>query len=398
MWNITKEAKGKFSRCNLLPIHESDHDWEIVLREAEEEGEDIIAALKADLLEVKEELLQILPDCFIPYVENGTLNQPTLPKTIRENYLQWMREADREFEQVLDAAHENTAHAVRSLPAAVQEVFNESLHDSIIERIEREGDTLHLYINTESGFQTKSMIHFTFRQIRAEDTDDPIQVGQWLVYNELQKTGDSFHFRVLFDSPEAEWTITMKHLDAEYFYRPCLYTVLQDEGKMEETSFSEFLAQLNPEHDYWFITPHVTCAIKELSENIVIENGNIEWAQNKMVVTVGKACFTYALDAYNPIEFIYTNVYEDPYAHQNEPVAMDELEQAALSDDIELQVRAWNTMYTNPKELADIINCVLYKMEITEENEMIRTVYVNHFYKEGILTESIIEKYHTIID
>jgi hypothetical protein len=37
-------------------------------------------------------------------------------------------------------------------------------------------------------------------------------------------------------------------------------------------------------------------------------------------------------------------------------------------------------------------------MEITEENEMMVSVYANHFYKEGILTEAVIEKYRTIID
>ncbi|KHF41651.1 hypothetical protein [Halalkalibacter okhensis] len=41
--------------------------------------------------------------------------------------------------------------------------------------------------------------------------------------------------------------------------------------------------------------------------------------------------------------------------------------------------------YANPKELAAIINRVLSKIKITEENEMMVHVYVNHFYKEGIL-------------
>ena len=101
-----KKAKEKFIKYNLLPIHESDHDWEIALSEAKEEGEDLFTRLKEELDEVKEELLHVLPSRFIPYLENDTLNQPTLPKTIREDYLQWMREADREFEQVLDAAFE----------------------------------------------------------------------------------------------------------------------------------------------------------------------------------------------------------------------------------------------------------------------------------------------------
>ena len=101
MWNLSKEVKEKFLKYNLLPIHESDQDWEFVQREAKEEGEDLHARLKAELEEVKKELLLVLPDCFIPYVENGTLNQPTLPRKVREDYLQWIRKADKEFEQIL---------------------------------------------------------------------------------------------------------------------------------------------------------------------------------------------------------------------------------------------------------------------------------------------------------
>ncbi len=273
MWNISKVVKEKFSKNNLLPIHESDQDWENALKEAKEEGEDLITRLKEELEEVKAELLQVLPSRFIPYMENGTLNQPALPKTVREDYLQWVQDANREFEQILDAAFEQTRQGITFLSTAVQDVFAESLHDSIIERIERDGDTLHLYLNTESGFSTKPLVHFIFKNIISEVTDEPIQVGQWVIYYELQKTDDGFALRVLFECPDAEWTIAMKELDAQYYYRPISYTTLSDEGKMEETSLAEYLAKLNPNFSYWLITPHVTCAIKEISENIIIENG-----------------------------------------------------------------------------------------------------------------------------
>lgn len=398
MWNISKEAKDKFSKYNLLPIHESDHDWEIALREAKEEGEDLFIRLKEELDEVKGELVHVLPNRFIPYLENGTLNQPTLPKTVREDYLQWMREANKEFEQILDAAFERKKEAVTFLSTAVQDVFAESLHDAIIERIGREGNTLHLYVNTDGGFSSKSHIHFIFKGVKFEETDEPIQVGQWFIYDELQKTDDGFAFRVLFECPESQWTIAMKELDAQYFYRPKEYTRLRDEEKLEDTSITEYIASLNSEYRYWFITPHVKCAIQSLSENFVIENGSIEFGSNEIVVKVGNERFSYDLNEYNPIQFIYTDIYEDPYAHLNEPVPIEELEAAALNDDLELQVRAWNTMYTNPKELADIINRVLWKMKITEENEMMLSVYASHFYKKEILTEIVIEKYRTLIE
>ncbi|EPD53272.1 hypothetical protein HMPREF1210_01003 [Paenisporosarcina sp. HGH0030] len=397
MWSISKEVKERFLMCNLLPIHESDQNWEVARKEAIEERYDLIARLKEELEDVKARLLAVLPSRFIPFVENATLNQPTLPKQVRDDYLQWMREADKEFEQILDAAYEQTKQTVTYLPTTVQEVFAESLHDSTIERIEREDKTLHLYVNTEGGFSSKSLIHFIFQNVIAEETDEPIQVGQWFIYNELQKTDDGFAFRVLFECPDAEWTIEIKEMDVQYYYRPITYATLRDEGRIEKTSLAEYITQLNLEYSYFLITPDVKCSIQSFSENMVLENGKIEFGKNNIIVTVGNECFTYELDEYNPIKFIYTNVYENPYAQFSEPVPTEQLEVAALSDELELQVRAWNTMYANPEELAGIINRVLWNMEITEENEMMVSVYVSHFYKTGILTTAVIEKYRTEI-
>lgn len=95
MWNISIEAKKAFSKCTALPIHETDEDWEITLREAKEEGEDINTTLKAELEKAKAELLQVLPSRFILFLENGTLNQPVLPKDVRNDYLQWVRKQEQ---------------------------------------------------------------------------------------------------------------------------------------------------------------------------------------------------------------------------------------------------------------------------------------------------------------
>ncbi|MCA1041521.1 DUF4085 domain-containing protein [Bacillus infantis] len=392
MWNITKKAKEAFLKHNLLPIHESDSDWEISLREAAEEGEDLAARLAEELEEVKAELLPVLPSRFLPYVENGTLNQPSLPKSVREDYLQWMREGDREFEQVLDAAQEQTKQAAALLSPAVHEVFEESLHDAVIDRIEREPDTLHLYINTDSGFSAKSYIHLTLQQITEGDTDE-LQEGQWLIYYELQKTAAGFAFRVLFEGPDAQWTIHMKDMTARYFYRPAIYTRLSDEGKLEDMPLGEYTAELEPGKRYWLAAPDVLSEISRLGEIILLEDGKLEIEKNKAVITTSNGRFTYTSDEFNPISAIYTDTYEDPYAHLNEPVPSEELEAAVFSGIPEQQVRAWNTMYTNPEDHAENINRILKNMEITEENEMMAAVYAAHFYKAGILTEENIKKY-----
>lgn len=398
MWNVTKEVRERFEKSNLLPIHETDEDWGITIEDAKEEGEDIIARLKEELEEVKEELLLILPSRFHSYIEDGTLNQPSLPIEVREDYLQWMKEKEKEFEEALDAAHTQTEEAKIFLPIEVQEVLEDSLHDATLERIEREDNRLHLFINTDSGFTTKSHIHFTFHDIQAEEATESIQVGQWFIYYELKKVDDGFAFRVLFDCPATEWTITMKSLDAEYYYRPVAFQKLRDEEKLEETSFAEYMANLNPDQRYWFITPHATSTIKELSEPLMLDNGEMKFKNNECLVSMDDKHYTYDLEEYDPKLFIYTDIYEDPYAHLIEPVPIDDLVSAATSNNLELQVRAWNTMYANSKELTEIINRVLDIIKVTEENEMMVSVYANHFYQEGILREDVYEKYRDLIE
>lgn len=398
MWNITLEAKEKFRKCNLMPIYESDEEWEMSLREAEEEGEDLIARLKEDLEEVKEELLEVLPDSLKPYVENGTLVQPDLPKYVRDEYLQWVNEANAEFEEILNAAYENTEQAIKYLPQSVQDVFAESLHDSMIEKIWREENTLHLYLNNEGGFSTKSLVHLIFHGIDAGEEIGTIETGQYFIYSELQKTNGGFAFRVLFDCPETEWTITAKSIDACYYYRPAAYTRLVEEEMLESTTLAEYLKIINPDFHYWLITPDAICPIKSLSKDLILENGNVEFNKDKMILSVNNQQFIYDLNENHPIRFIYTDTYEDPYSHMNEPLPFEQLEEAALGDSQELQARAWNTMIHHQNELGDLINQILMKINITDENEMMLSVCISHFYENGILTKETIEKYRSIIE
>lgn len=85
MWNITKEAKDTFAKNNLLPIHESDEEWEIAFREAEQGGEDLVSRLVEKLNRIKAELHHVLPSRFIPYLEDGSLKStdPTPSHTRR---------------------------------------------------------------------------------------------------------------------------------------------------------------------------------------------------------------------------------------------------------------------------------------------------------------------------
>ncbi len=401
MWNLTKEAQAKFLHSHLLPIPKNEQEWEYEFANAKEEGIDLNKQLKEQLENVKDALLKVLPSRFVPYIENRTLNQPTLSKEITEDYLQWIREGEKEFGTVLNAAYENTKKTIPFLPENVQEIFNESLHDSQIVRIEREGHQLHLYLNTEGGFTPKAMVQLIFKDIDLEKSDEPLQTGQWYIYNELIKTENGIAFRVLFDCPNTEWTIEMKDIDAKYYYRPVNYVMLKDEGRIAEKDFYEYISELNKEHDYMLITPNVEIPIKDFTQNspyILLDEGSLEFKENKLLVLINHEKFEYDLTEQSVIQFIYTNVYENPYARFSEPIPEEELEEAVFSNDLELQVRAWNTMHANPENLKDTINRILLKINIADENETTLWVFINHFYKHNILTEQVIEKFKEIIE
>ncbi|MFC5464095.1 DUF4085 family protein [Lederbergia graminis] len=397
-WNLSLQAKYAFEKVNILPIPETDEDWDIHMEDAKEEGMDLQASLAAELNECKEQLLQVLPTRFHPYVHDGTLNTPQLPKHVREDYLNWMQGEERKFEAVLEAAHGNKEKTLAFLPTSVQEVYEQSLHDAVIERIERDDDLLKITLNTASGFTNKAIIELTFSGILAEHSEEPIEVGQWYIYDEMIKTRNGFALRVIFESPETEWTIEAKEITADYLYRPKAY---HDVAEEEDVKFNTFLEQLNPEFNYIFITPNFKSIIKGFTKEVPyleLEDGELGIENGEVYALYSGEKISIAPSLDDCISFIYTNVYEDPYAQFHEPLPADELESAALGEDMELHTRAWNTMYENPHEFADIINRVLMKVSFSEENEMIASVLVNHFKECGVLTDETLHKYQQFVE
>ncbi|MED4056898.1 DUF4085 family protein [Niallia taxi] len=227
----------------------------------------------------------------------------------------------------------------------------------------------------------------------------PLQTGQYMIYDELMRIKDGYALRVLFDAPESEWTISMESIEASCYYRPAFYTIYHNEEMGEELSFEDYLKQLNhPDHNYWLITPDVSCPIKIDSHEVILENGKMSFKEDKIIISVANSRYVYNMDEYHPINFIFTETYEDPYAQNNEPLPQEEIESAIFGNDLELQVRAWNTLFSNPMNHVDLINNVLLQTEISEENEMPLAVFISEFNEKGILTEEVIEKFQSMID
>lgn len=107
--------------------------------------------------------------------------------------------------------------------------------------------------------------------------------------------------------------------------------------------------------------------------------------------------FDYYTDKWNPIQFIYTNVYENPYQESFEDIPFEQLEDAVFNGDRQLQLRAWNTMYSHAHELAGQINEILRKIEVTEEQETLLTYLISYFYEENILDQDNIKKFSEFV-
>ncbi|MGM9945766.1 MAG: DUF4085 family protein [Lysinibacillus sp.] len=367
------EKKKESDKAHVLAIKESDEDWERDLQAAEEEGIDLAAELREWLDEVRPRLLQALPEKFHPYVHNHTFNTQYLPKTVREQYLAWVDSVELTFREVLQCAHENTQQALPYLSQTAHDVFSDSLHDAQIQMLERDDEMVTVMLNTSGGFTSKAIVILKFIGIQQEV--GKLEKGSYYIYDELQKTADGFALRVIWDCPELEWTIHCKSIEAAYYFRPLAY-----HDATEQKDWQSFYKLLNRSYQHFFISdvviPWDFTMPEERTDGVYIDNIKI------------------ANSLQECIALVYCDTYEDPYAIFSVPVPAEELEQAILSDDLEWKTRAFNTLYADPSAHREVINRILQIIDIQEENEMMISIMVQHFMKNGILDEETKERFN----
>ncbi|MER2191320.1 MAG: DUF4085 family protein [Solibacillus sp.] len=380
MWTITQTRREQFEQAHVLVIRESNEEW----AQAIEEGDTEYEAFRAQYFEkVKEQLFMILPEYFHPYITNGSINRRDIPPVIRTAYLQWQREQDEVFRTLLDTAFMNKQYAISYMPEHVQQVFLDSLHDCRVMHAIYGDDSLQINFDTSGGFSAKSFISVTLTDILSEQCR--IEAGDNYVYDELLKTADGIAWRVLLNT-EKEWTIEAAKWNAQFYFAPKAYFDFHGSD-----DFDEYIKTLDITHGLHFIAPAVQTKITSLTpfctEAGILTVSDAVYIGDVRVADTLAAC----------IPFIHSELYEDPQAIFSEPVAKADLLDYALGADLEKKVRAWNTMYANPQELAPIINQILLQMDREKEDEMLQTAYVNHFSKEGILTLAVWQKFSDLL-
>jgi len=202
------------------------------------------------------------------------------------------------------------------------------------------------------------------------------EFGYYYIYDELVKTEQGFAYRLLSDNPYKEWTIEFDNARAKYVYNP----VIKEQAEQFAT-VQDYVAALNTNFQY---------AMK-------VDNELIDFKLDQLYCT-DEGCFVgnrlIGTTVEELADVIYTYEYENPHAHFSEPVPLEDLYMFALSDDLTLRVRAYNTLYEQGEEAAQVANAILRDSQLTEDNELILSVIAGHFHSMGQLDTDNQKKYN----
>lgn len=393
MFHLTLQHVHNLELAYSLTIFQSDEDWANEFEYAAETGTDVIAEQKDILIRLKGALLASTPIRFHTYIEDGSLNLPGLTPTVRADYHNWQQAEREKFHRILGAASENKQKTLHLLQPEAQAIYSQTLHDAQILQIESRGNDLCITFDCSGGFTKQSVVILSFLDVVRIDGE--LEVGQFYVYDDLIRTDNGIALKVIYQNPESEVVIEAKTIDAGGYYRPKTYDDFYFDFHATD-NLKAYLESLNAQHEFiWAdksgVTPIVQIdaarAFIEMAHQTIHEvNGIIYVNGEKSLLTRGDV-----------MRSISTTIYEDPYAHFRKSVAPDELMDAAFSGDLELKVRAWNTMHAQAEELAPIINEILLRLTIADEDETMLYVFVRHFNNEGILTPQVVAKYKDVI-
>ncbi|HEY4622699.1 MAG TPA: DUF4085 family protein [Solibacillus sp.] len=381
MWHLTYTDYLRQQQANALTLPE---DWDALYTYYRNDGVNPDRIHSEELAMVKDELLQVLPKRFIPYVEDGTINRPSLPEEVRQDFIQWQAQENAKFEELLGLTMIDFEEIKPKLEAKFAEVIEGGLHDAVITQIVDD----HIFINTEGGFTAKAFVILHLDNCTNRDGD--LQVGDTILYEETKLIDDQVALR--FITNRGEFTVQAAQIVADFYYRPMAYHELVANEVLPDVSAQTFINELDKTLEYVVIANNLALPIT----SFVVQGAELAQFDGGYIFKQGQAIFAsinnelYEL-APNELEWlsqIYTTTYVDPYAIFSEPVPSDELPAALQSTDLSLIVRAWNTLYENPTGHETLINKALIELaeNVDNENNVMLDVYVAHFDALGIIT------------
>ncbi|HJH11193.1 MAG TPA: DUF4085 domain-containing protein [Metalysinibacillus jejuensis] len=381
MWHLTYTDYLRQQQANALILPE---DWDALYTYYRNDGVNPDRIHSEELAMVKDELLQVLPERFIPYVEDGTINRPSLPEEVRQDFVQWQAQENAKFEELLGLTMIDFEEIKPKLEAKFAEVIEGGLHDAVITQIVDD----HIFINTEGGFTAKAFVILHLDNCTNRDGD--LQVGDTILYEETKLIDDQVALR--FITNRGEFTVQAAQIVADFYYRPMAYHELVANEVLPDVSAQTFINELDKTLEYVVIANNlalpITSFVVQGAELAQFDGGYIFKQGQAIFASINNELYEIAPNELEWLSQIYTTTYVDPYAIFSEPVPSDELPAALRSTDLSLIVRAWNTLYENPTGHETLINKALIELaeNVDNENNVMLDVYVAHFDALGIIT------------
>lgn len=381
MWHLTYTDYLRQQQANALILPE---DWDALYTYYRNDGVNPDRIHSEELAMVKDELLQVLPERFIPYVEDGTINRPSLPEEVRQDFIQWQAQENAKFEELLGLTMIDFEEIKPKLEAKFAEVIEGGLHDAVITQIVDD----HIFINTEGGFTAKAFVILHLDNCTNRDGD--LQVGDTILYEETKLIDDQVALR--FITNRGEFTVQAAQIVADFYYRPMAYHELVANEVLPDVSAQTFINELDKTLEYVVIANNlalpITSFVVQGAELAQFDGGYIFKQGQAIFASINNELYEIAPNELEWLSQIYTTTYVDPYAIFSEPVPSDELPAALRSTDLSLIVRAWNTLYENPTGHETLINKALIELaeNVDNENNVMLDVYVAHFDALGIIT------------
>ena len=381
MWHLTYNDYLHQQQANALTLPE---DWDALYTYYRNDGVNPDRIHSEELATVKKDLLNVLPKRFIPYVEDGTINRPSLPEEVRQDFIEWQAQENTKFEELLGLTMIDFEEIKHQLEPKFAEVIEGGLHDAVITQIVDD----HIFINTEGGFTAKAFVILHLDNCASRDGD--LQVGDTILYEETKLIHDQVALR--FITNRGEFTVQATQIVADFYYRPMAYHELVANEVLPDVSAQTFINELDKTLEYVVIATNlalpITSFVVQGAELAQFDGGYIFKQGQAIFATIENELYELAPNELEWLSQIYTTTYVDPYAIFSEPVSSDDLPAALRSTDLSLIVRAWNTLYENPTGHETLINKALIELaeNVDNENNVMLDVYVAHFDALGIIT------------
>ncbi|WAA11036.1 DUF4085 family protein [Fervidibacillus albus] len=424
---FTKNWYEQMQLTGMITTFETDDEWEDFLQSFDSE-KDAFEYLRCELRDEKDRLLKALPETFHPYVHNGSINQPTLPEQIRKQLILWQKGLEEKVEKTMGDAHRHFQHLQKELPPSFVQLMEEGLHDAQITYIFRKDDYLRLTLNREGSFSNSAAVVLEFFEIQTENCDLPLSEGMYWLYEEVDLAKDGFKLGVLFE-PLCEWEIVAKEFQmTKYFRNEANFGFEEDEhGSKNECNVCDVEKRLNWKFPKAFLTflstfrsgkhnhPFVLLHDTELEIETFLSLDEYERKEDYIPFAKCKdGVIAFHINSKNIVylngvrqrvvaqnfESFLQNMYAKEWIDEMEltiqTVPLEELEDAIFSNQLELNVQAWNTVIQDPASHQQLIEkaLIFYLKHEDEEKQMIGQVYFNHIEENHLLPKEILKRFN----